>query len=104
MADAVGADIKKILDLMALCPVSKDFCLGSCLAVLARGDMVDNGFDLTAIEYPILAARNEIVNGYRRSNLVTHDNIDLQHLCPLKRLVNQMCSKNLFCSSITHNV
>jgi hypothetical protein len=104
MADAVGADVEKVLYSVAVSPVTQNFCLCSGLRVLAWSDMVNYSLDFTGVEDPVLTSCHKVIDRNRGSDFVTHDDIKFQHLCALKRLINQMCCKNLFRGCFTHMI
>ena len=55
VADAVGADIEKVLDAVPFRPVPHDLALGGGLRILGRGDMVDDRLDLGRVKDPVHA-------------------------------------------------
>src|SRR6185369_5301912 len=90
MTDAVGADVEKVLDCVAVCPVTQDFRLCSSLGVLAGGDMIDYSLDFTGVEDPVLASCHKVIDSNRGGDFVTHDNIYFQYLCSGERLINEV--------------
>jgi len=102
VTDAVGSDIKKILDIVTAGPVAQDLGLGGGFCVLAGGDMVDNRLDLCRIKDAILAAPDQVINRNRRGNLVAEHRIQAQHFGAGKGLVYQVSIKYFLCSCFTH--
>ena len=78
MADAVGADVEKILDVVAPGPVAHDLALRGGLGILGRGDMVDDRLDLAGVKDPVHAAGLKIGDGNGRGDFVAHDHIDIK--------------------------
>ena len=102
VADAIGADVEKVLDGVAAGPVSQNLGLCRGFSVLAGGDMVDHGLDLGWIKDAVLVPADQVVDRNRRRDFVAEYRIQPQYFCAGERLVHQVSIKNLFSSCSTH--
>ena len=97
MTDTITTNIKKIGDLMAPSPITQHLGLGCGLAVLGRGDMIDNRLDLGAIKHAILIPPDQISNGNRRGDFMAENPVDIQNLGAGEWLIAQMTIEYFFC-------
>ncbi len=88
MADAVTADVEKVLDLVTMCPIPQHFGLQRGLAVLGGGHMVDDRLDLGIVVNPVLTPPDQISNGHGGGDLVTQNPVEIENLGPGKGLVS----------------
>ena len=65
--------------------------------------MIDHRLDFGVVKHPVFPPPLKIGNGYRRGDLMTENPVKIEHTCPRKRLVSQVCGKNLFSCGLTHD-
>ncbi|MPN27987.1 hypothetical protein SDC9_175421 [bioreactor metagenome] len=79
VADAVPADVEKVLDVMTPRPVAQDFALFGGLGVLRRGHVVDDRLDFRGVEHAVFADGDQVVDRDRGRDLVTEHPVERQH-------------------------
>ena len=103
MTYPVVPDIEKVTDVVSSGPVAQYFPLSRGLAILGRGDMIDDRLDFGGIEYPILASRLEIIDGHRRGDFMAENSVQAQDVRIGRGLIDPMGIEYLFGNSLSHN-
>ena len=104
MADAVRADVEKVLDAVAVRPVAHGLALLGGLGVFRRGHVVDHRLDFGGIENAVLADRDQIVDRDRSGDFMAENAVEREHPHAVRRLVDDMSVENLLCDSFSHFV
>ena len=104
MTDAIVADVEKVGDLVTAGPVAQHLRLQRGFAVLRRGDVVNDRFDLVIVENPVLVPRLEVGNSHRGGDFVAQHPIEVEHLGAGKRLVTQVRGEDFFGDGLSHTL